>query len=109
MRLKWTKIFFRLLGFELLAKEFVKLLALSLHSFKAEIRKRLTAWAIKVVILLLLLALAQGTLLFGLGALALYLNALLGSSSQGFLAVSGGCAVLLLLLWLLSRVRWPRN
>ncbi len=109
MRVKWTKVFLRLLGFELLAKELYKLLAISLHNFKAEIRRRLIAWAIKVVILLLLLALAQGTLLFGLGALALYLNALLGSSCQGFLIVSGGCTVLLLLLWLLSRVRWPRN
>jgi hypothetical protein len=109
MRIKWTKVFFRLIGFELLAREFVKLLALGLYSFKAEIKKRLIAWAIKVVILLVLLALAQGTLLFGLGALALYFNVLLGSNFQGFLVVSGGCAVLLLLFWLLSRVRWPRN
>lgn len=110
MHIKWTKLFFRLLGFELLTKEFVKLLALGLYSFTAEIKKRLIVWAIKVVILLVLLALlVQGTLLFGLGALALYFNALLGSNFQGFLVVSGGCAVLLLLLWLLSRVRWPRH
>lgn len=104
MRIKWTKVFFRLLGFELLAKEIIKQLVRDLCGFKAGMRKRLTAWTIKVVILLVL---AHGTLLFGLGALALYLNALLDSSYQGLLVVSGGCAVLL--LWLLSRIRWPRD
>jgi uncharacterized RDD family membrane protein YckC len=105
MRIKWTKILFRLLGFELLARELIKLFAKGLHSFKEDIRKRLVAWAIKAAILLLLLGIAQVALLFGLSALALYLNTLLGSSYQGFLLVSGGCMASLLLLWLLSRVR----
>lgn len=107
MRIKWIKILFRLLGFELLAKELIKLFALGLHSFKEELRKILVTWAIKLAILLLLLGLAYGALFFGLGALALYLNALLGSSYHGLLLVSGGCVTVLLLCWLLSRVRWP--
>jgi hypothetical protein len=109
MRIKWTRILFRLLGIELLAKELIKLLAKGLHSLKEDIRKRLVAWAIKVAILLLLLGLAYSALLFGLGALGLYFNALLGSNYQGFLLVSVGCLALLLLLWLLSYVRWPRK
>ncbi len=110
MYIKWTKILFRLLGFRLLAKELIKLLlSLGSHSFKGEIKKRLVPSTIKMVILMLLLGIGHGALLFGLGALALYLNVLLGSSYQGFLLVSGGCIALLLLLWLLSRVRWPGN
>ena len=96
---------FRLLGFELLAPELIKLFARGLYGFKAEMRKILIAWAVKIAILLLLLGLCQCVLLFGLGALALYLNALLGSSYQGFCIVSGGCIALLLLCWLLNRVR----
>jgi hypothetical protein len=110
MRIKWKKIFFRLLGFELLAVELIELLARGLRGFKAEMRRRLITWAIKVAIVLLLLGLAHCALLFGLGAMALYLNDLLGSSYQGFLIVSGGCVALLLLLWLLRHVvRWLRG
>lgn len=76
-----------------------------LYSFRADLRKRLVAWAVKAAIFLLLLGFAQGALFFGLGALALYLNALLDSSYQGFLLVSGVCVALLFLFWLLNRVR----
>jgi hypothetical protein len=48
MRIKWTRILFRLFGLELLAKELIKLLANGLHSLKKDIKKRLVAWAIKV-------------------------------------------------------------
>jgi hypothetical protein len=105
MRIKWKKILSQLLWFELLAVEPLKLLAKGLYSFKTGTRKRLVAWGIKIAIVLLLLALAHCALLFGLGALALYLNTLLDSSYQGFLMVSGGCIVLLLLCWILRRVR----
>jgi len=105
MRKKWKNLLFQLIGFELLAPEFIRLFAKGVYNFKADLRKRLVAWAVKAVILLLLLSFAQGALFFGLGALALYLNALLGSSYQGFLFVAGGCVALLLLFWLLSRVR----
>jgi len=105
MRIQWKKILLQLLWFELLAVEPIKLLAKGLYGFKAEMKKRLVAWAIKVAIALLLLALAHCALLFSLGALALYLNTLLGSSYQGFLMVSGGCVALLLLLWMAIRMR----
>ena len=105
MRIKWNKILFGLLGLELLASEPVKQFAKGLYGFKTGFRKWLVAWVIRVAVLLLLLGLAQGALLFGLGALALYLNTLLGSSYQGFLVVSGGCVALLLLCWLLRRRR----
>lgn len=105
MRIKWKKILFQLLWFELFAVEPIKLLAKGLHSLKADMRRRLVAWAIKIAIVLLLLALAHCALLFGLGALALYLNTLLDSSYQGFLMVSGGCVASLLLCWMLIRVR----
>ena len=104
------KILFQLLGFELLAKELTRLLVRGVNSFRAAIRKKLLAWAIKGAILLFLVGLVHCALLFGLGALALYLNTLLGSDFQGFLWVSVGCVALLLLvllLLLLSRVRWP--
>ena len=101
------KILFRLLGVELLAQGLLKLLFRRAHNFRAEFRKQLRLWALKVAILLLIIGLVQLTLLFGLGALALYLNVLLGSSYQGFLWVAGGCVVSLLLLLLLSRARWP--
>ncbi len=105
MRNKWTKLFFGLLGFELLGSELIKQLAKGLRGLKIDLRRLLVAWVIKAATLLLLLFIAQGALLFGLGALALYLNTLLSSSYQGFLIVSGGCTVLLLLSWLLSRLR----
>ena len=105
MRIK--KVLFRLLGFELLAKALIRLLVSGLQSFRAELRKKLVAWAIKGAILLCLVGLLHCAVLFGLGALALYLNTLLDSNYQGFLLVSGGCVALLLLLLLLSRVRWP--
>lgn len=105
MRIK--KILFRLLGFELLAKALIRLLVSGLHSFRAALRKKLIAWALQGAILLLLVGLLHCAVLFGLGALALYLNTLLDSGYQGFLLVSGGCVALLLLLLLLSRVRGP--
>ena len=101
------KILFRLLGFELLAQELTRLLVRGLHSFRAAIRKKLLAWAIQGAILLFLAGLLHFALLFGLGALALYLNTVLESNYQGFLFVSVGCVALLLLLLLLRRVRWP--
>ncbi|MEM9416932.1 MAG: hypothetical protein AAF963_01100 [Bacteroidota bacterium] len=101
MRLQ--KILFRLLGAELLTQGLLKLLFKRAYNFKEEFRKQLRAWALKVAILLLIIGLLQIALLFGLGALALYLNVLLGSSYQGFLWVSGGCVAFLLLLLL---VRW---
>lgn len=105
MRNRWTKILWGLLGFELLSSGLIKQLARGLRGLKIDFRRWLVAWAIKAAILLLLLCLAQGALLFGLGALALYLNSLLNSSYQGLLIVSGGCTALLLLSWLLSRLR----
>jgi len=105
MRNKWIKLFFGLLGFELLGSELTKQLAKGLRGLRVDLRKWLVAWAIRAAILFLLLCLAQGVLLFGLGALALYLNSLLSSSYQGFLVVSGGCMALLLLSWLFSRLR----
>jgi hypothetical protein len=107
MRIKWIKVFFRLLSFELLAVELIGLLARGLRSFKAEMRRELATWAIKVAFALLLLGLAHCALLFGLVAMALYFNDLLDSSYQGFLVVSGGCVTLLLLLWWLKyAVHW---
>ncbi|MHA7877389.1 MAG: hypothetical protein ACX93T_00485 [Bacteroidota bacterium] len=105
MRNKWTKLFFGLLGLELLGPELIKQFAKGMYSLKTDLRKWLLAWAIKVALLLLLFSLAQGAFLFGLGALALYINTLLSSSYQGFLIVSGGCMALLLLFWLLRRLR----
>jgi hypothetical protein len=104
MRIKWRKIFFRLLGFELLAVELVRLLTRVMHSFKTEMRRELAAWAIKVAFVLLLLGIVHCALLFGLVAMALYVNGLLNSSYQGFLVVSGGCVTLLLLLWCLRYI-----
>jgi hypothetical protein len=106
MRLKWKKILSQLLWFELLAVEPIKLLVKGLRSLKTGVIRKLATWVAKIAILL---AVAHCALLFCLGALALYLNDLLGSSYQGFLIVSGGCWVLLLLLWQLCRIRWPNN
>ena len=105
MRIK--RILFRLLGFELLTQKLIQLLTSGLHSFRVGLKKQLLAWCIKAAFLFLLAGLIHCALLFGLGALALYLNAVLGSSHQGFLLVAGGCVALLLLLLLLSRLRWP--
>ena len=87
-----------------MAVELMKLLVRGVNGFKAEVRKRLIVWAIKLAVLLLLLGLAHCALLFGLGALALYLNNLFGNSYQGFLIVSGGCMAFLLLFFLLYRI-----
>jgi hypothetical protein len=106
MRIKWKKILSQLLWFELLAVEPIKLLVKGLHSLKTGVMRKLAIWAAKVAILL---ALAHCALLFFLGALALYLNDLLGSNYQGLLIVSGGGLVLFLLFWQLCRIRWPNN
>jgi hypothetical protein len=106
MRIKWKKILSQLLWFELLAVEPIKLLVKGLRGLKTGMIRRLVTWAAKVA---MLLAVAHCALLFFLGALALYLNDLLGSSYQGFLIVSGGCLILFLLFWQLCRIRWPNN
>lgn len=104
MRTKWMKILFRLLGFELLVGELIGLLTRGLCSFRDEMRRKLTAWAIKVAFVLLLFVLAHCALLFGLVAAALYFNNLLASTYQGFLIISSGCVTLLFLLWWLMHV-----
>ena len=87
----------------------MRLLVRSLIGCKAKIHQSFIVWTVRLVLLLLLLGLAQCALFFGLGALALYLNTLLGSSYQGWLVVAGGCAALVLLLLLLCRVYWLGN
>lgn len=101
MRVRFRKILLGILGVDLLAKEFVK----SMNRCKRYFRQRMWAWAMRLCILLLLLGLAQGALLFGLVALALYLNGWLESQYLGFLAVSLGCLSLLLFIGLLNRFR----
>ena len=102
MRIK--RLLLRLLGFELLAQELVRLIIRGAYHFRTELNKRLAALAFKGTMLLLIVGLMQCALLLGLGGLALYLNSLLESSYEGFLLVSGGCVVLSFLLLLLSRL-----
>lgn len=105
MRIK--RLLLRLLGFELLAQELIRLTIRGVYSLKADFKKKLAALAIRATILLFVIGLLQFALLFGLGALALYLSTLLGSTYQGLLAVAGGCVGLALILLLLGRL-WRR-
>ena len=104
--MKLKRILFRFLVLEILAKNFNKLLIRRLQDFQVIIRQWLVELGMKVLILFIFIGLAQFSLLFGLGALALYLNEVFGSSYQGFLAVSGGCVGILLLLLLLRSMRY---
>ncbi|MEL6358354.1 MAG: hypothetical protein AAFQ01_00260 [Bacteroidota bacterium] len=102
MRIK--RLLLRLLGFELLAQELIRVVLRSVYSLKTDFKKKLAALAVRATILLMVIGLLHCALLFGLGALALYLSALLGSSYQGFLIVAGGCVGLSIVLLLLSRL-----
>ncbi len=102
MRIK--RLLLRLLGFELVTQELIRLVVKSVYSLRADLKKKLAALAIRATILLLVIGLLHGALLLGLGALALYLSALLGSSYQGFLIGGGGCVGLSMILLLLSRL-----
>lgn len=109
MRFKLKKVLFRLVGFELLRKEVVKLLHRGIYSIKEEVNKKLMGFVIKGVLLLLLMGLFSLAFVFGMLALALYFNEVLYSSYKGFLIVSAGCIGLLILLLGLSKVRWFKN
>ena len=98
------RLIIRLLGLELLTQELVRLLIRGVYNFKADLKKKLAALAMRAVILLLVVGLLHLALLFGLGALALYLSTLLGSSYKGLLAVAGGCMGVSIVLLLLSRL-----
>ena len=102
MRIK--RLLLRLLGFELLAQELIRVVLRSVYSLKTDLKKKLAALAVRATILLIVIGLLHCALILGLGALALYLNALLGSSYQGFFIVAGGCVGLSMMLLLLSRL-----
>ena len=102
MRIK--RLLLRLLGFELVTQELMRLVIKSVYSLRADLKKKLAALAIRATILLLVIGLLHSALLLGLGALALYLSTLLGSSYQGFLIVGGSCVGLSMILLLLSRL-----
>lgn len=74
------------------------------YSFRADIKKKLAALAMKATLLLMVIGLLQCALLLGLGALGLYLGTVLGSSYQGFLVVSGGCVGLAFIFLLFGRL-----
>lgn len=102
MRIK--RLLLRLLGFELLTQELVKLMVRGVYSFRADIKKKMAALVIRGTILLVVIALLQCALLLGLGGLALYVGTLLGNSYQGLWVVAGGCVGLSLVLLLLGRL-----
>lgn len=97
------RMLLRLIGFELLAQELIKLMIRGAYNFREDIKKKLAALAIKGAVLLVVIGLLQCALFLGVAALALYLGTVLGGSYQGFLAVAGGCIGLSLVLLLVSR------
>jgi len=107
MRIRFKKLLFQLLGFELVVKEIFEFFKRGINGLNAKIRKKLMALAIKAIIVMLFIMLFNIALCFALIALALYFNEMLGSSYQGFFVVSAGCLVLLLLLFIiLKNIYW---
>lgn len=109
MRFKLKKVLLSLIGFEFLLREVLKLLHRSMYGIKEDASKRLLELTIKGMLLLLLMGLFTLAFIFGMLGLAIYFNEVLYSGYKGFLIASGGCTGLLLLLLILSRMRWRRS
>jgi len=109
MRFKLRKLLLRLIGFELLLKEMTRLLHRGMDSIKEEVNQKLRALLLQGLLLLLLIGLLGLAFVFGMLALALYLNEVFYSAYQGFLVVAGGCLGLAIPLLILIKVRWPKN
>ena len=102
MRINLRRLLFQVLGLDLIAQELTKLVMKKLDRVKIEVQQKIFSW---IFLVFVFMGLIQAVFLFSLGALALYLNTLWGSSYQGFLWVAGGCTALLLML-LLRQVYW---
>ena len=98
MRFKWRKLLFRLIGFELLSQEAIKLIYKSMHNVREEGNKKLMKLMLQGMLLIGMLLLFNLALGFSLFALALYLNEVFYSTYKGLLLVAGICIVLLLML-----------
>jgi hypothetical protein len=105
MQFKWKKLLFRVLGLNSLYEEAGEFM----FHLKEELRVTLVAWMLKGSLWFFLFVLFNLALIFGLVALALYLNERLYSSYQGFLIVAGGCLGLMLLLLGIMKLFGSKN
>lgn len=92
MRIKLGKLLLRFVGFELLAREFAKILVHSLGGLQGRLEKMLWPVLMKLGALLGLAWVACIGVLFALMALAQYLNGRFGGAYQGFVVVAAACA-----------------
>ncbi|MEL6152466.1 MAG: hypothetical protein AAFQ78_00360 [Bacteroidota bacterium] len=106
MRCFFRKFLIRLLGFELIGKEVIRLTAKILQSCQVGLQKKMLALVRKVFIGFLIVGLVYIAFFFSMAALAIYLNEVFSSSYLGFLVVSGGCLSLLSLLIVYQVGRW---
>lgn len=99
------KFLFKAVGVELLLQQPVRLFQQEINNIKEEIQKKMAQIVLKVILWLLLAVLLMMSCVFGLIALACYLNEILYSNYKGFLLVAGGCGLLDLLVFLVVGLR----
>ncbi len=101
MHFKWSKLLLRLLGFELLSKE--------VSNWVMRLQAKLRQWMLKMSVWFGIFLLLKLAFIFGLVALALYLNELYYSNYIGFVLVAGGCLGLMLLLLIIMKLVWSKE
>ncbi len=103
------KFLFKAVGVDLLLRHSVRLFHQETNNIKEEIQKKIAKIVLKVILWLSLATLLMIGFVFGLLALAFYLNEILYSSYKGFLLVAGGCIVLDLLVLLVVSLSGTSN
>jgi 4-hydroxybenzoate polyprenyltransferase len=98
-----------MVGTELLFKEIIKLFHREVDVVKEEVSKKMGKFLIKGLLGLLLVTLLMIGCVFGLLALALYLNEIFYSPYKGFLVVGGGCILLVILTIIVFSMRNSNN
>ncbi|MEL6539319.1 MAG: hypothetical protein AAFP93_00895 [Bacteroidota bacterium] len=108
MRLRIKDILLRLLGLEFLCTGITGVMLRQVYSLSPNVRATVRGILWKGALVLFIVNLGSMVLFFALLALATYFNEILASSYQGFLIISvGGTLMLLLFLWpILRRIHW---
>ena len=105
----FVRLLFKMIGSELLFKQLVRLFHKEMDTFKEEFNKKISKIIIKGLLWLVIGTLLTIGCLFGLLALALYLNEVFYSGYKGFLMVGGGCILLVLLVVMIVTMRGSGN
>ncbi|OJW71790.1 MAG: hypothetical protein BGO68_03265 [Candidatus Amoebophilus sp. 36-38] len=109
MRFSFVKLLFKIIGTELLFKEAIRFFHKEVDTVKEEFSKKISKFIIKGLLWLVIGTLVIIGCLFGLLALALYLNEVFFSGYKGFLMVGGGCILVVLLVVMIVTMRGSRS